>query len=204
MSSAPSRPGPGRRGGSADTRGDVLAAARQEFAARGYDATSVRGVARAAAVDPALVHHYFGTKEKLFVAAMELPFDPAELLPRVLAGDREGIGERLVRMFLGIWDEPVTRAPVLALLRAATSSEQGAQMMRQFVASALLARIAAAIDPTTTPEERELRAGVTAAQLLGVALLRHVVGVEPVRGADQERLVELIAPTVQRYLVPGA
>ncbi len=95
--------------------------------------------------DLALVHHYFGSKEQLFVAAMELPFDPAELLPSVLAGGREGIGERLVRMFLGIWDEPATRAPVLALLRAATSSEQGAQMMRQFVASALLARIAALV-----------------------------------------------------------
>ena len=103
---APARRGPGRPADGGDRRTAILSAAREQFAATGYEAASVRGIARQAGVDPALVHHYFGTKEQVFVAAMQLPFQPGEMLPQVLAGDPEGLGERLVRLFLGAWDSP--------------------------------------------------------------------------------------------------
>jgi AcrR family transcriptional regulator len=191
------RRGPGRRPGNGDTRGEILAAARAEFAAKGYDAASVRGIARSAGVDPALVHHYFGPKEQVFVAAMHLPFHPAERLTEVLAGDRDDLGERLARLFLGIWADPAFRSPMLAMLRSAMTGEQGAAMLREFVGSALLGRVAAALD---LPEEARLPLTVAAAQMVGIVLLRHVVRVEPLASAPDEEIVALVAPTLQRYL----
>lgn len=195
MTAASARRGPGRPADGGDRPGEILAAARAEFAEKGYAGASVRGIARRAAVDPALVHHYFGTKEQVFVAAMELPFDPAELLPPALAGDPSGLGERLVRMFLRIWADPDSRAPMLGLLRSALTGEQGATMLREFVGSALLRRIgqvAAPIDP--------LRVQAAAAQMVGVVLLRHVVRLEPLASASEDDVVAMVAPTIQRYL----
>jgi AcrR family transcriptional regulator len=193
--SATARRGPGRPAGGSDRRGAILDAARGQFAAKGYAGASVRGIARAAAVDPALVHHYFGSKDKVFVAAMELPVDPAEVLPGVLAGDPAELGERFVRMFLGLWSRPDFRAPLLGMLRSAFTSEQGATMLREFVGAELLARVAQAAgsrDP--------LRVEAAAAQLVGVAILRYVVRLEPIASAAEEDLVRLLAPTVQGYL----
>lgn len=190
------RRGPGRPVDGGDRRADILTAAREEFAARGYSATSVRAIARHAEVDPALVHHYFGGKEKVFVAAMELPFDPADRLPAVLDGDLDGLGERLTRMFLGIWGDPAFRTPALGLVRSAFAGEEGAQLLREFVGTAILSRVAAAAG-TTDP----LRVQLAAGQLMGVVLLRYVVGVEPLASAAEEELVGLVAPTIQRHLV---
>jgi AcrR family transcriptional regulator len=190
------RRGPGRPADGGDRRTAILDAAREQFADKGFTGATIRGIARQADVDPALVHHYFGSKEQVFVAAMELPFDPAERLPQVLAGDPAELGERLVRMFLGVWADPRFRAPMLGLVRSAFTGEQGATMLREFVGSALLGRIAQAggpIDP--------LRVQAAAAQLVGVVVLRYVVRLEPLASADDEELVALVAPTVQRYLV---
>jgi AcrR family transcriptional regulator len=196
---SPARRGPGRRPGSADTRGEILDAARTEFAERGYDGASVRGIARAASVDPALVHHYFGSKEQVFIAAMALPVDPGEVLPDVLAGDRDQLGERFARLFLGLWSDPAFREPMLALLRSATTSERGAQMLREFVASSMLRRVASAVDAP----DAQLRAATAAAQLVGVVLLRYVIGVPPLATATDEEIVALVAPTLQHYLTGG-
>ncbi len=186
----------GRRPGNADTRGGVLAAARQEFAERGYEGATVRGIARAAGVDAALVHHYFGTKEQLFVETMQLPLSPAEIVPRVLAGDRAEIGERVVRTFLSLWGNPATRQPLLVMLRTATSSERAAAMLRGFLATALLGRIAAELE---LPDAR-LRAELAAAQMVGVVVLRYVIKVEPLASASEDEIVALVAPVVQHYL----
>jgi AcrR family transcriptional regulator len=192
----PARRGPGRPADGGDRRTAIVAAARAEFAAKGYAAASVRGIAREAGVDPALVHHYFGTKERVFVAAMELPFDPAERLPEVLAGDPAQLGERLVRLFVSIWDEPDFRAPMLGMLRSAMTGEQGATMLREFVGGALLGRVAGAVGDVDP-----LRVQAAAAQMVGVVLLRHVVRLEPIASASQEDLVALVAPVVQRHLL---
>lgn len=184
----------GRRPGPTETRGQILAAARRLFGERGYDGATIRGIAQEAGVDPALVHHFFGTKEQVFVAVMEFPFDPSQLVTAVLEGPRDGIGERLVRFFLAAWDEPPARNAFLALIRSATSNEHAAAMLRQFLTSALLGRIA---ERLTMPR---LRVELVAAQLVGVALLRYILRVEPLASACDDEVVALVAPVVQYYI----
>lgn len=199
--SAGVRRGPGRPADDgADRRQAILDAAREQFAEKGYAAASIRSIARVADVDPALVHHYFGSKEKVFVAAMQLPFDPAERLPAVLEGDLDGLAERLTRMFLGMWADPMFRTPMLGLVRSAFTSEQGATMLREFVGEALLGRVAQAAS-TAGPVD-PLRVQAAAAQLVGVVILRYVVRLEPLASASDEDLVALVAPVVHRYLAP--
>lgn len=185
---------PGRRPGPSSSREEILAAARLLFAERGYDKASIRAIAREARVDPALVHHFFGTKEKLFVAAMEFPVDPAVIVPAVVGGPRSEIGERLVRTFLKEWGNPHNRPYILAIVRSATTTDQGAKMLREFVTATILARV------TEVLGVPRLNLTAAAAQMIGVVLLRYVLEVEPIASAPEEELVELIAPTIQRYL----
>ncbi|MET8084343.1 TetR family transcriptional regulator [Micromonospora sp. NPDC005197] len=187
----------GRRPGNPDTREAILDAARAAFAERGFDAASIRGIAATAGVDPALVHHYFGSKDQLFLAAMQFPVDPGEVLPTVLAGDRNGIGERLVRAFLGIWDSPAGSAGV-ALMRSAVSNEWTARLLREFITTQVLRRVLDQLD--VDPAQLPLRGSLVATQLIGLAMMRHVVRLEPVASADRETLVAMIGPTIQRYL----
>jgi AcrR family transcriptional regulator len=177
-------------------RDRILAAARAEFAARGYDKTSIRGIAKAANVDPALVHHYFGTKDEVFAAAIEVSFEPALVVPEVLAQGAEGIGERLARYFFGIWENPATRAPLLAIIRSALTHDAAAAVLRNFVLRRLLERVAGELE---VPNPK-FRAELAASQMVGVAILRYVVKVEPLATADIEDIIELVAPTLQRYL----
>ncbi|MFI7690311.1 TetR family transcriptional regulator [Nonomuraea sp. NPDC049655] len=184
---------PGRRPGSADTRGEILTAARRVFAEKGFDKATVRGIAREAKVDPALVHHYFETKEGMFAAAMQLPITPDEVIPLLLDGPREEIGERLVRMILRVTAEPETREPMIALMRSALTNEQAAAMFREFITNALLFQVA---DRLGVPH---LRIEAAFGQMYGVIMGRHVIKLEPLASADPEELVELVAPTIQRY-----
>ncbi|MFI7605173.1 TetR family transcriptional regulator [Micromonospora sp. NPDC049366] len=187
----------GRRPGNPDTREAILDAARAAFAERGFDAASIRAIAAAAGVDPALVHHYFGSKDQLFLAAMQAPVDPRELIPKVLAGDRDGLGERLVRMFLGVWDSPAGTAGV-ALLRSAVSNEWTARLLREFLTTQVLRRVLDHLD--VAPAEVPLRGSLVASQLIGLAMMRHVIRLEPIASASPETLAATVGPTVQRYL----
>ena len=179
---------PGRRPGTADTRGQILAAARETFSEKGFDKATIRGIARQAGVDPALVHHYFTSKEGMFVAAMELPISPENVIPTILAGPREEIGERLVRFILTMTADAEARQPVLALVRTAMTNDRMVVMIREFMTQALLNRVA---------------------EILEIPPLRMEVGVRPDvrRGPDAvrrrarttrldrlEELVELLAP----------
>ncbi|MGK5441925.1 TetR family transcriptional regulator [Micromonospora sp. URMC 105] len=187
----------GRRPGNPDTRQAILAAARTAFAERGFDAASIRVIATAAGVDPALVHHYFGSKEELFRATVEIPLDPAELLPEVLAGGADAVGERLVRTFLRVWDSPAGKAAV-ALLRSAVNNEWTARLLREFLVTQVLRRVLDHLD--VPPAELPLRGSLVATQVSGLAMMRYVIRLEPVASADPETLVAAIGPTVQRYL----
>ncbi|MFC4150222.1 TetR family transcriptional regulator [Micromonospora mangrovi] len=187
----------GRRPGNPDTRESILAAARTAFAERGFDAASIRVIATAAGVDPALVHHYFGTKEELFRATVDIPVDPAELLSGVLAGGADGVGERLVRTFLGVWDSPAGTAAV-AVLRSAVNNEWSARLLREFLVTQVLRRVLDRLD--LDPAELPLRGALVGTQLAGLAMMRYVIRLEPVASADPETLVGAIGPTVQRYL----
>ncbi|MFE9941026.1 TetR/AcrR family transcriptional regulator [Streptomyces hirsutus] len=200
----PDRPGaaPRRRGRpprteSADTRDRILDAAREEFSERGYDKTSVRGIAKSAGVDSALVHHYFGTKEQVFEAAVEVAFAPVlKGRQAVLDAPLEEVGERMTRMILGLWENPVTRTPLLAIIRSAVNNETAAGVFRRLVAGQLLRRIAGRLDLP----DAELRAELAAAQLVGIAMVRYVIKVEPLASADVEQIVERVAPVVQGHL----
>lgn len=174
----------------------ILEAARTEFAERGYDKTSVRGIAKAAGVDPALVHHYFGTKDEVFGAAIEVSFEPALVVPALLTGGTDGIGERLARYFISVWEDPVSRAPLLAIVRSALTNDAAAALLRKFVLRRLLERIGVELDvPDPT-----LRAELAASHMVGIALLRYVIKAEPLASVDTEEIVRLVSPTLQRYL----
>jgi len=199
-SSAPGQPRNARRGrrpAGEDTRAAILCAARAEFSAKGYDASSLRAIARLAEVDPALVHHYFDGKAALFVEAMSFPVNPSSLIDAILAGPREHVGERLAGTFFDIWDSPHGRERLVALIRSAVSNEDAARMLREFLAREVFAKVALSMD---VPQPH-LRAGMAAAQMIGLAMMRYVIGFEPVVRASVDELVALVAPTLQRYLV---
>ncbi|TDC55577.1 TetR/AcrR family transcriptional regulator [Actinomadura sp. KC345] len=185
----------GRRPGPTETREKILAEARELFAEKGYDGASLRAIARAAGVDPALVHHFFGNKEGVFIEAMRFPLDPSILLPRIMAYPRERVGEAMVRTFLEVWGDDERRAPLLAMLRSAMTNERAAAMMREFVTQALLGR---AKQATGAPS---LAIQAAAGQMIGIMIMRYVLRIEPMASATEEELVELVAPTLQRYLL---
>ncbi|MCM2413402.1 TetR family transcriptional regulator [Streptomyces sp. RKAG290] len=179
-----------------DARTRILEAARSEFAARGYDKTSIRGIAKAAAVDAALVHHYFGTKDEVFAAAIEVSFVPALAIPDILGSGADDVGERLARYFISVWENPASRAPLLAVMRSAMTHEAAANVLRGFVLRRLLGRIADQLDvPDAT-----FRAELAASHMVGIAMLRYVIRAEPLASADPEKIIAMVAPTLQRYL----
>jgi AcrR family transcriptional regulator len=187
----------GRRPGNPDTRDAVLAAARTAFAERGFDGATIRGIAADAGVDPALVHHYFGNKDKLFLAAVDAPADPTELLPTILASPRDELGAAVVRMVLHVWDGP-GRAPGLALIRSAVSNEWTAKLLREFLVSKVLRRVVSTLG--FDPDVRAARASLVASQIIGLVMARYVLRLEPLASASPDEVVAAIGPTVQRYL----
>lgn len=198
---APRRRGRPARTGAAEgpgARDRILAAARTEFAERGYDKASVRGIAKAAGVDPALVHHYFGTKEQVFAAAIELSMAPALSVPEVVAaGEREGVGERMARGMFQVWESPETRAPMLAVLRSAVTNEAAAGVLRSLVERRILERMAEELADVPEPK---FRAQLASGQLIGIAMLRYVIRMEPIASAEIEDIITMVGPTLQRYL----
>jgi AcrR family transcriptional regulator len=189
----------GRRPGSSDSREAILAAARSRFASDGYDAATIRGIAATAAVDPALVRHYFGTKEHLFVAALRFPIDPADVVPALLAPGVDGLGERLARFFLDAWDAPEGR-PFIALLRSIAASDQAAEMMRQFISREVVGRLAA----TLGLDRPELRTGLAGSHLVGLAMMRYVIRLEPIASATAEDLARAAGPAIQVYFTAAS
>ncbi|GAA4722469.1 TetR family transcriptional regulator [Nocardioides endophyticus] len=192
MSAAPRR---GRRPGAPDTRAAILVAARELFAAHGFAGTSVRAVATAAGVDAALVHHYFGTKDDLFLAALELRVDPRVALLPVIEGGVDGAGERLMRLFVSVWDVEETRLPLLALVRGVLDPG-GQQLVRDGFFRMVLGPVGSALEL----DQPERRMQLVASQLIGLVVLRYVLAVEPLASASSEELIATYAPTLQRYL----
>jgi AcrR family transcriptional regulator len=194
------RPGPsgsprGRRRGSPDTRSAILAAARSSFAQRGFAGTTIRAVASAAGVDAALVHHYFGTKDELFVAALELPVDPRKLIGPVLAGPVDEAAERFLGIFLSVWDDPDIRPSLLAVARA-IMDPAGSRLMSEGVLPVVIEPIGAALGI----DDPHRRMPLVASQVIGLILMRYVLAVEPLASMSREQLIAIYAPTIQRYL----
>lgn len=191
-----SQPHPrGRRPAGENTRAALLAAARVEFTERGFDGATVRAIAQRAGVDAAMVNHWFGGKDGLFVAALDIPVDPTEILSRILDGDPEQIAERILRTFLSVWDANGGGA-LAALVRSVASHEQAARMMREFLGRVIFGRIVTAV----APDQPKLRAALCGTQMVGLAMVRYVIRLEPLASADPHTVVAAIAPNLQRYL----
>jgi AcrR family transcriptional regulator len=186
----------GRRPGRSGTREAILAAARESFTASGYDRASIRDIARRAGVDPALVHHYFGTKHELFTEAIELPLDLVAVVETLIQGERERVGERIVALLLSVWDNRLDRSPLIALIRSAVTSEDAARMLREFLGSVLFVRLAEALDVPDAP----LRASLVASQIMGLMVARYIVRIEPIASAPAPVVIAAVGPNVQRYL----
>ena len=186
----------GRRPAGEDTRQSIVDAARTEFATRGYEGTTLRGVARAADVDPRLVHHYFDGKEELFAVAMELPIRPHEVVDQMVAGSVQELGTRVVGFFFAIWDPPAGRERIVGLLASALTSQDAARLVREFLTREIFGRIADRLGS----DDPQLRAALVASQMVGLIVARYVVKIEPLASAMPEDLVPLLAPTIQRYL----
>ncbi|MGH3432509.1 MAG: TetR family transcriptional regulator [Thermocrispum sp.] len=184
----------GRRPGQTETREQILAAARKLFAERGYEGTTIRAIAAEAEVNPALIHHFFGAKDTVFTDSLSLPVNPYAIADLVADGPREQAGERLLRLFLGVWSNPEARSPFLALIRSVASSEQAARMMREFLHRAIVDRLGPALGVP------ELRMTAVGTQLMGLALLRYIVRVEPLASASDDEVVAMIAPAIQHHL----
>jgi AcrR family transcriptional regulator len=186
----------GRRPGVSGTREAILDAARRAFAEHGYQHATIRGVADLAGVDPALVHHYFGTKQELFVAAVQLPVNPVEQLMAVLAEDPDQAGRRMVETFLSVWDHAATQNPLLALVRSAVGDEHAAAMLREFITEEVLGQVARRLGGA----DARLRATLAGSQIIGLAMARYIIKVEPLASAPAAQVAAAVGPTLQRYL----
>ncbi|BDZ45990.1 TetR family transcriptional regulator [Naasia aerilata] len=180
-----------------DSRERILAAASAEFSRHGYEAVSLRSVARAASVDAALVHHYFEDKADLFTQAIGMPLRPDRVVKTVLSGPREDVGANLLRAILGGFEEPGFRDRVLGLLRTALGHEFAAAMLRQFLVKEVLHRVAIEL----AVPDGELRATLTASQMIGLVVLRYGIRAEPLASVPLDELVVRVGPVIQWHLL---
>ena len=186
----------GRRPGDSGTRELIAAAARRQFAEQGFDRTSLRSVAVEAGVDPSLVSHFYGTKQQLFVAVLELPFEPADVLPGLVEGDRGEIGLRLARFLLGVLESDEGRRRMTGIVRSAASEPEAARLVRELISTRLLAPMAQGLGV----EDALVRASFCGVQVVGLVMARYVVAVEPLASLAPEQVVAIIAPNLQRLL----
>ncbi len=182
------RPAGGTTG---DTRAAILAAARSQFAARGFKGASLRSIASEAGVDASLISHYFGDKSQLMVATMQLPVNPIEKIAGVVAGGPDGMAERLVRTFLNAWDPH--REVLSTLVRTTLGGGDPEAPMLQLARSVLIAKLLEVLEG----DDRELRATLIASHIIGMATLRYVARLEPLASAPIEDVVAGYAPSMQ-------
>lgn len=188
----------GRRPGPSRTRDALIEAARRRFAETGYAGTSLRAIAGEAGVDPALVTHFFGSKENLFREVLGWPFDPAVAAERIAGASAEPgrLGERLARFFLETWDAPTTGPSLLAVLRGALSHHESARLLREFLWQQMFSQLARRLENPPDPFQVQL----AASHLIGIAVLRYGLELEPIASASIDSLVEQVAPTLDGYL----
>ena len=195
MSGVTARVSRGRRPGAPDTRAEVLAAARTSFAEKGFRGTTIRAVAASAGVDPALVHHYFGSKDDLFLAALEMPVDPRTILAPVVAQGPDGAGERLLRTFLSVWDEPDIQVRLLAVVRSVLGADGGRLLKDGFipvVVGPVLAQL--------VRDRPDVRIPLVASQVVGLIVTRYLLALPQMAQMPAEDVVARIGPVLQHYL----
>ncbi|MFC7428289.1 TetR family transcriptional regulator [Nocardia tengchongensis] len=178
------------------TRAAILEAARRRFAEDGYRKATIRAIAADAGIDPSMVMRYYGNKDGLFDAALDVDL----ALPDLGAADPDSVGGLLAARFLELWEQPPTSDILLTLMRSALTDEAVAERTRRIFAQQLMPAVLRFGDPADAPH----RAGLIASQILGLALCRYVLRLPPVVALTQEQIVAEVGPTVQRYLTLGA
>ena len=186
---------PGRPRSETGSKEAILAAARRLFGEIGYERTTIRTIARAADVDPALVHHYYGTKDDLLAAAIHLPIDPQPILDAAFANPDEA-GTVLLLSLLRSWETPEVRDAMLALLRAAVTHPGAATILRNALTRDVLLPAAERIQLPNP----DLRAALVGSQVVGLALARYALGIAPLANATVEQIATTVGPSLQRYL----
>jgi AcrR family transcriptional regulator len=189
--------GKGRRPGNPDTKETILDSARTRFAGHGFKGTSIRQIAAEAGVDPALVHHYFGSKDQLFLATIAVPIDPHAVIGPVLAAGPEDFGRHLVATLVRVWDSESGTA-LVAAFRAALSDPKTSTLVREFVTSTIFSMLAAVMH--LAPDEAQRRASLIGTQMTGLIVGRYLLAFEPIRSMPPADVVAAIGPVVQHYL----
>lgn len=187
---------PGRPAGNSDSRDRILASARELFVSNGIRNTSVRAVAAAAGVDSALVHHYFGTKEQLFAAAVHIPIDPMDVIGPLREVPVEELGYKLPSMLLPLWDSDVGAGFIAALRSIVAGSE--VNLFRTFIQDVIGVEVGGRVD--SPPGSGIIRIQFVASQLVGVVMARYILQLEPFASLPAEQIAQTIAPNLQRYL----
>jgi len=193
---------PGRPPGTSDTRERILVNARELFARNGIDKTSIRSIATAADVDPALVHHYFGTKEQLFAAAIHIPIDPMQVIGPMRETPIDELGLRLPSLLLPLWDSELGSGLIATLRSMLSGNDVG--LVRSFLQEVITAEVGARVDDP--PGSGRIRVQFVASQLVGVVMARYILELEPFKSLPAALIAETIAPNLQRYLtgeLPG-
>ena len=190
---------PGRPPGTSDTRDRILASARELFARNGIDNTSIRAIASEAGVDPALVHHYFGTKTQLFAAAIHIPIDPMTILGPMREVPVDQMGRLLPSLLLPLWDSEAGKG-FIATLRSILSGSSVADvsMLRSFLQDVITAEVGSRVDDP--PGSGRVRVQFVASQLVGIVMARYILELEPFKSLTVSQIVDTVAPNLQRYL----
>jgi AcrR family transcriptional regulator len=192
----PGKRRPGRRPGESGTRQAILAAARGRFAEHGWDRTTIRAIAGDADVDPALVLHFYRSKAVLFTAAMTWPFETDAAVEQIVSGRRAQVGWRLIEFFLSIWEDSERREPIMVMLRAATTNEQAAGLLRDALMNLVLGPVGERLELP----DAQMRMSLCSSQLIGLGVARYIVAFEPLASLPAERVADLVGPTLQRYM----
>lgn len=185
----------GRRPGGEDTRAKIVTAAQTQFAAEGYGHASLRQIGSLAEVDPALIIHYFGTKQRLFAEAMLPLFEGPKLLPAALEGSKNGIGLRLAELFVKMTSQPSAQKLMLGLFRSASSEERAAEMIRSFIQTGIIDRV----EKFLPGPNKKLQANILGGQMVGIFITRYVLKVEPIANVTAEELIAYLAPRLQAH-----
>lgn len=199
--SAPRRRGRPRKSGGGDARSAIAEAASAEFAQKGYDAASIRGIARRAKVDSALVHHYFESKAGLFAEVIRLPVRPDRIVRSAFDVPDERLGESLVRTVLMAWERTTVKSIGVTVLRSAVSDSDAGRLIRQYLLRELKGAITGRIERKGVDRaEADLRATLVLTQMAGALIIRHVLELEPLAALSVDELTARLAPAVQGHL----
>jgi AcrR family transcriptional regulator len=186
----------GRRPGASTSSADILAAARRLFAARGYQATTVRAIAAAAGVTPAMIHHFYGSKRQVFLAAIRMPLDPVQVLAGLRTGPPEEFPERFVRTFVAAWAAPETGPALRSMVRSAIADDEQAAALRAFASSELLPPTAAALGLADD------RLAAALSIMIGQAVARSIIRIDQLAALSDEEVVARYVPAVRAALWP--